>query len=75
MNKRRKDPHFKRPNHVDFMTSAEHKKNKTTGIRKNDMAMEYEFWILGEIVQKVSFKEVATTPEALEKAHLEVFKF
>ena len=66
---------FKRPNHVDFKTTEEHKRNKTTGVRKNDMTMTYEFWILGEIVHRVDFKTVALDKDALAKAHLEVFKF
>ena len=75
MNKRRKEPIFKRPNHVDFMTTEEHKKNKTTGVRKNDMTMEFEFWVLGEIRKKVHFLTLKNNPKALEEAHMEVFFF
>jgi hypothetical protein len=66
---------FKRPNHNDFRTTDEHKKNKTTGVRKNDMALQWEFWILGEIKKTVSFKEVQADPQALKKAHMELFAF
>lgn len=64
---------FKRPAHVDFMTTEEHKKNKTTGIRQNTNALQWEFWILGEIVKTVSFLEVSMDKHALSKAHAEVF--
>lgn len=64
---------FKRPAHVDFMTTEEHKKNKTTGVRQNQNALQWEFWILGEMVRAVSFQEVQRDRHALTKAHYEVF--
>lgn len=63
----------KRPDHGDFKTSAEHAAAKFTGIRQNTMVMEWEFWILGEIVKKVHFSAVKKDPLALTKAHIEVF--
>lgn len=64
---------FKRPNHSDFWDTSECKKNKLTGIRKNDMVLQWEFWILGNIEKTVSFQEVANDPQALNKAHCELF--
>lgn len=64
---------FKRPNHPDFWTTEECKKNKLSGIRQNKMMLQWEFWILGEVVRTVHFREVAADPYALTKAHLEVF--
>ena len=64
---------FKRPNHPDFHTTEEHRKNEFTGIRKNDLVLQYEFWILGKIEKTVSFEEVAKNKFALEQAHIELF--
>jgi len=63
----------KRPNHPDFWDTSECKKNKLTGIRQNTMAMQWEFWILGNLEKTVTFQAVALDPLALTKAHCEVF--
>lgn len=64
---------FKRPNHPDFMTSAELKNSGWSGMRDHKMAMEYEIWIVGEMVKSVSYMEVAKDPFALTKAYMEYF--
>lgn len=64
---------FKRPDHPDFWTSEECKKKEFSGIRKNDMALRWEFWILGEMKQEVTYQKVAVDEFALTKAHMEVF--
>lgn len=75
MSKKIKDPVFKRPNHPDFKTSSELKQAKFTGLRENNMALEYEFWVLGEIRKTVKFIDAQKDPMALQKAHMEVFLF
>jgi hypothetical protein len=65
---------FKRPNHPDFWDSSECKKNRFTGVRKNDMALQWEFWILGNMEKTVTYNEVALNPKALANAHVELFK-
>ena len=69
-----KTENFKRPDHPDFRTAEEHKKAKFTGIRRNSIALRWEFWILGNIEKVVSFQELALNPKALNQAHVEVFK-
>jgi chromosome condensin MukBEF complex kleisin-like MukF subunit len=64
---------FKRPNHPDFWTSAECKANKFSGVRKNDMALRWEFWILGNMEREVSYEQVTKDQYALTRAHCEVF--
>lgn len=64
---------FKRPDHNDFLTSSELKAKEFTGVRHNSLLSLHEFWILGEIVKTVTDATVARDPEALTKAHLEVF--
>ncbi len=41
---------FKRPNHNDFKTSSELRKEKFNGIRHNSVTEDLEFWIEGEVV-------------------------
>lgn len=64
---------YKRPNHPDFWDTTECKKNKLTGVRQNRMAMQWEFWILGNLERTVSFLAVSIDKDALTKAHAEVF--
>lgn len=64
---------FRRPDHPDFRTAEEHKKAKFTGIRRNEIGLQWEFWILGDLVKVVSFQEVAGDPYALTKAHVDLF--
>jgi hypothetical protein len=64
---------FKRPDHPDFKTTEEHKKANFSGVRKNDMTLQYEFWILGEIVKTVHFLTAKQDKDALKNTHLEVF--
>ena len=65
---------FKRPNHIDFMTSSELKKIEFTGVRENGITKDFEFWIKGGIVKTVSRTMISIDPDALVKAHAEVFK-
>ena len=69
--KKQETEEFKRPNHPDFMTSAELRAAEWSGMRKNELALCYEIWIVGEVKKSIPFKEA--TDEALAKAHVEVF--
>lgn len=64
---------FKRPNHPDFMTSSELKKAEWSGVRQNELSREWEFWIVGEIKERVHEDTVIADPTALTKAHMEIF--
>lgn len=64
---------FKRPNHPDFMTSEELKKKEFSGVRKNDIALQWEFWILGDMVRTVSFEAVVKDKYILTRVHCDVF--
>lgn len=63
----------KRPNHPKFMTSSELAKIEWSGVRENKISGEYEFWILGEIKERVSGMAVAADPGILERKHRELF--
>lgn len=66
--------HFKRPDHPDFMDANELKKRQWSGIRKNQMSLQWEFWILGKIEKEVSFQQTHDDPDALKKTHIELFQ-
>ena len=68
-----KTENIKRPNHPDFMDSSELKKIKFTGVRPNQMALQWEFWILGNVEKTVSFVNVKNDKFALTRAHVELF--
>lgn len=59
---------YKRSNHNDFATSSELKQREFTGWRENKLSMEYELWMKGEIVARVTFALVKINPHALEEA-------
>lgn len=63
----------KRPDHPDFLTSAELKAKEWSGVRLNSLIDTYEFWICGEIKKTVSAVGVAADYRVLEKAHVELF--
>lgn len=71
--KNQKTENFKRPDHPDFMTSSELKQIGFTGIRQNNLAVQWEFWVLGNVEKTVSFQDVARDSLALTRAHMEVF--
>lgn len=71
--RKQKTEKYKRPDHPDFWTSDECKKNQFSGIRQNNIALRWEFWILGNMEKTVSFEEVAKDEFALTKAHVELF--
>lgn len=64
---------FVRSAHNDFATTSELKQREFTGWRENRILAEFELWISGEIVRRVSFQKVASDPEALEKELVDYF--
>lgn len=65
---------FKRPNHPDFMDSAELKKANFSGIRHNSLTGEAEVWKYGIVVSTVSKKELLYNPNAIQEAIAEVYR-
>jgi hypothetical protein len=70
--KNQRTEHFKRPDHPDFMDATELKKTKFSGLRANQVGLQTEIWVLGEIVVAVSF---AAPLSELERKYKEVFGF
>jgi hypothetical protein len=60
---------FKRPDHPDFHTSAELKKNQFSGTRANSITQEWEIWILGELRAKGPLRD----QDAFMRAYADVF--
>lgn len=63
--------HFKRSAHNDFATASELRDRKFSGWRENKILSVYELWLDGSIKRNVSFQQVASDPDALEKALVE----
>lgn len=64
---------FKRPNHTDFMTAVELKKDGFSGLRHNSVADGMEIWVEGERKVFLSGNDMAANPFLLERAMEEVF--
>ncbi len=64
---------FKRPNHPDFMLTSELRGSDFSGVRKNEVALQYEFWIAGEIKRTASFEAVNLDNTLMPRIHLELF--
>lgn len=64
---------FKRPDHPDFMTSAELAKIEFSGIRHNSISGNCEIWKMGNCTKMISKAEVLMDPDAINKAMEEVF--
>ncbi len=58
---------FKRPNHNDFKTSSELRKDKFNGIRHNSITDDLEFWIEGEIIVSSSLGDRKIRPTDFEE--------
>lgn len=56
-----------RPGHMDFMTTLEFAATQRSGIRDNEIAQQFEMWIVGECVFTVSYDEVIMDKEAWNK--------
>lgn len=63
----------RRPDHYDFMTSSELKRAEFSGMRQNQLAMQWELWLVGEIKGTVSFEAAAKDHLAVTRMHAEVF--
>jgi len=68
-----KSEEFKRPNHTDFMTSSELKKDKFSGVRHNSISDMQEIWILGTLSGSMAISEIAISPEKWEALYRDVF--
>ena len=64
---------MKLPDDPSWWTSVERRKNKWTGVCENGMTGDMEFWIVGELKKTVSALARSVDPNAMNKAHLEVF--
>lgn len=64
---------FKRPDHPDFMTASELKAIKFSGLRRNEMGLCSEVWMLGEAVITISDEELRRNPKAINIAMEDVF--
>lgn len=65
---------YKRSNHPDFLTSSELKAKEWSGVRKNSLSDDYEFWVAGEIIKTVPLEAVKKDAFILERTHIELFK-
>jgi hypothetical protein len=63
---------FKRPDHPDFMDASELAVTKFTGLRCNQLGLQTEIWVLGEMRASVSFIEPLSS---LERKYKEIFGF
>lgn len=61
---------FKRPDHPDFMDSAELKKKEFSGVRVNKLSNEWEIWTVGDLRARGPVKN----QEAFMQAYQEVFQ-
>lgn len=64
---------FKRPNHLDFMTTSELKKAEFTGIRHNSLSDYMEIWILGEKKADMPKRVADANPDAWNRLYADVF--
>lgn len=64
---------LKRSNHADFATTSELKAKKFSGIRHNSIAMNYEFWIEGDVKCQVSEASVVMDATMLERTYKDLF--
>lgn len=64
---------FKRPDHLDFMTTEELKKAEFTGYRQNSVSGNSEIWLMGELKASIGSYELDQDPQAINKAMQEIF--
>jgi hypothetical protein len=72
VNRNAKTEKFKRPDHPDFMDASELKKIKFSGLRSNQIGLQTEIWVLGDIRATIPFSQPLSE---LEKKYREVFGF
>ena len=58
-----------RPDHADFMTSAELKEIEFSGLRNNSLNNDLECWVLGELVFFVTPEETRRSPGAFHRKY------
>jgi hypothetical protein len=64
---------FKRPNHNDFRLTSELHVQSFSGIRRNELAGEYEIWVEGDVLARFSTAVADSNPQAFEDFFKEVF--
>lgn len=62
-----------RPNHPNWMTSSEIAKAKISGIRDNEQGQQFELWLEGELVVKVTYDEAILDRNLFSKRQIEYF--
>lgn len=62
-----------RPNHPDFMDSSELKKLGFSGLRNNSITQDYEIWIDGEVVKRITLAERTLNPDIVKIRWEELF--
>lgn len=62
-----------RPDHTDFMTTKEFAATQKSGIRDNELAQQFEMWIVGECVFAVTYASLILDKDAFAKASKEYF--
>lgn len=68
-----KTENFKRPSHMDFMTSEELKKAEFSGLRANSVTEDLEIWVFGELRKRISRFAWENNPNAIADAMQEIF--
>ena len=58
---------------TELLNTAELVDAKFSGFRMNDLAREVELWLLGDIMAKASYRNVAANPSLLAEMHERVF--
>jgi hypothetical protein len=64
---------FNRPNHTDFMDALELKKIEFSGTRVNSISHDFEVWMKGVIVNRVTSEQLRYNPLAINEAMEETF--
>lgn len=64
---------FKRPDHPDFMDSAELRKIGWSGYRMNALTTDAEIWLKGEVKASISPQDLALNPQAINEAMADIF--
>lgn len=62
-----------RPDHIDFMTTIEFAAMKRSGIRDNELGQQFEMWVVGEMVFKVTYDEAIADRHLFAKKSVEYF--
>lgn len=64
---------IRRPDHADYMTTAELKDMEFSGLRYNTLIETVEIWLLGNLERSISAPGCQPDPKKLNDAYIEVF--